>query len=262
MSDPNYISYPRHNVSSRDFKKEKEALKAKGYPLKESMDLVNRYYDLTFKDLKTQMRNSILVKVPPGSGHNRLVEILASRLAGETNSTILPNEAFQKVGGGEAKRNLDPSNRADQPILYQSNPGFDHSRFNNQKCFIIDDVLSTGESTIRLANAMKGAGYNKVEGIAGLVTVENRKPSIRDLERVTDKIAMVDQRPKNIIFKDLSMAFGSFTRQRLNRFERGLKTGPAIEKGIETLKKLVNIEKQLKQELIHKENKITAYKRR
>lgn len=252
MPDYPFITPP--TGGSREFKILKEDLKQKGYPLKGTRQLVDQHYQEVFKPLHSTLSNSILVKVPSGSGENKIVDLLANQIALNTNSEILNPEAFTKLHTGQAKANLDPSKRADNPIHYQPNAKFDFKPYEGKKAFIVDDVLSTGESTVRLAQAMEAVGM-KVEGIAALVTVEQRKPSNRDFQRVGDKLSMVTKDSKNTLQQDLKTAFGPYNRQRLNRFERGLTTSKTLEKGLSTVKKLVKAEKLIENKL--KEFKIT-----
>ena len=242
--------YGRQSKSEdvHDFKKRKMALKELGYPTKETKLFVKEYLEKVKDRFAPHLsKDSLLITVPSGSGKNLVTAYLAQALAKEYNCKLLPAGSIAKLHTLEAKHALGLEKRICDPISYTVN-GEDVKKHiaNGTKIFIVDDVIGTGESSVRLKMALNKENI-PVTGLVSLITVEPRYPTPNDLKRLMDKIAshvpFKTKSKKEAFIKDTIAVFYRYTRQRVNRIERVIGSQKAAEKAFETITRAARFER-------------------
>lgn len=122
---------------------------------------------------------------------------------------------------------------------------------NYSKVLVVDDVIASGESSIRLIKALENEGI-KVDGLASLITIENRFPKLADMLRVFNKIDSQLNLPhpeKGKLRDDIYTVFGDYTRTRLNRVERYMLDKKSILSEYGNISKAAGIETMFKKSL-------------
>lgn len=245
LSRPTIIGRQAREVGS--FREQKLALREKGYPIRQTRKLVKAYLKENEDKFKEQLNERcILVSVPSGSGSNLLAEIFAEELSQYTGASLLSPGLFGKTHLMEAKCNLSLEKRLKDPIDYVL---FDKLEFLDQtfgkRIVVIDDLIGSGESCVRLKQCIEKYTDQKVEAFANLITVENRYPTVADITRLVNKIKT--NLPETNILKLTEKSvrtFGEFTRQKLNRLEREINSAPAAQKALGLIEQAAKIESE------------------
>lgn len=234
----------------KSFKEEKTALKEQGYPLLETLNYSRDLY-LKVKDkiLKALPENAKLFIVPTTSGVNKIPVLLAKLIQMDRPDIRFfnGNMGFAKPGfATEAKHNMEPHKRAEEPIRYRLNQLNDlKSRIDNKGVYILDDVITTGESVVNLRKQLEHNGI-KVNGYIALVASDKNYVRDRDKERMTEKlISNVPEQERDKFKKNINTYLDGYFRQKSNKIERSLRNEKSIIRAIDTINKSARNIKQL-----------------
>lgn len=248
MANTQIIGRTADGQSVREFREQKLALKAQNYPVAQTRQFVAEYYEKIKGLVEDRIdSNSILVKVPSGSGQNKIVHMLANMISRKTGAVILDDGIVTKGHLIEAKLNLNLESRNVDPIRYSVDASDMRSAAVGKKCFVLDDLIGTGESSVKLKKAIERVGV-PVQGLVNLVTVEKRYPTENDIMRTANKLMELSSaKPieRTAIEYNLRLVFGDYTRQKLNRFEREVRNPQSAIKHIAVLKRAAEIESKL-----------------
>jgi|694.fasta_scaffold40197_5 adenine/guanine phosphoribosyltransferase-like PRPP-binding protein len=229
-----------------DFKKRKMALKDLGYPKKETQALVDEYLEKVMDKFEPHLDgNTVLVTVPSGSGRNLVTALLAKKLAKEFKCTMMPLGVAAKTHNLESKHALSLDKRLKDPIGYFVDGEEARKHITPlSNVVIVDDVVGTGESAVRLKQALEREGIS-VAGIASLITIDRNYPTANDINRLVNKLTAlapaIAEKKENLI-KDVVMAFCHYTRQRINRLERVLNSEKAALTAFSNIGKAAEME--------------------
>lgn len=252
MNKTAIIGKPASGDLVKSFRSRKMALKAQGYPIKETRALVKELFEIAHSKWEGVIdANTILVKVPSGSGVNKVTVLFAKELAKKFNAQVLPDGLIMRKHRLEAKTNLTLGRRISDPIGYALYSKEIKEAVGNRKVMIVDDLIGSGESSVKLKKTLESNGI-AVDAMINLVTVENRYPSVKDIARLVEKVASQRQMTtgeKENFWKDVSVVFGDYTRQKLNRVEREIRSGISAIGAYEVIKKAASIERQFITEL-------------
>lgn len=237
----------------RAFRIKKLELKERDYPMPETKDFVLDYINKIENNLKGLFDSkTLLIRVPSGSGMNGVTICLQQEISHRFGAAILPDHLVNKMHKTEAKKNLNLAKRNEDPIRYKiSASEINRIAKGFSKVVIIDDVIGSGESSIKLKKTLEEGGI-KIDGLFSLVTVEKSYPKQSDVDRVVNKIDRFLKLNfgENIDLRtDIELAFGDYTKQKLNRVERQLVTASSAKKYLGLIKAAANIERQFVTEL-------------
>lgn len=230
-----------------DFRSEKFALGNDGYPIEKTREVVRQYFASVKESIIKEIDNwTLLITVPSGSGENTMPILFGKELATETGATLLPEGFISKLHKGEAKLNLPLEARVHDPIRYEilNSAQLKTIASAYRKVVIVDDLLNSGESSIRLRNTLEQSGI-KVHAFANLVSVENRQPSPADLERVYKKIcdlANLQLSEKLKLKADMTAVFLDYTKQKLNIAERTIRDQKTAMTAFKVISKAATLE--------------------
>lgn len=228
------------------FREQKLALKARGYPIKETRDLVKQLFDLTSDRFESIIdKNTILVNVPSGSGTNKITMIFNKMLEGKFGCSTLPEGIITKGHLLEAKHNLSLEKRLTDPIRFNVDPELFQQFTFGKKVIITDDLIGSGESAIKLKKEIEAVTRKEVLGLVNLVTVENRYPTEQDLKRCLNKIGKLipmSMKVSGEVMQQLKIVFSDYTRQKLNRFERQLRDKASVVGGLRVIDLAASLE--------------------
>lgn len=233
-----------------DFRALKTGLNEKGYPVKATREMVTQYLAPIRESIMKEVdRNTLLITVPSGSGKNKIPILFARQLARDTGATVLPEGWIAKIHKGEAKLNLSLEKRVHDPISYQPVDVKELKAFTSkfQRVVIVDDLLNSGESSVRLRKTLEHHGI-KVHAFTNLVNVEIRYPSPADLDRVYKKIsqlANLTMADKVKLKNDLPSVFQDYTKQKLNYIERSIRDTKSAVAAFKTISKAAQLESKL-----------------
>jgi hypothetical protein len=214
-----------------EFKVAKMKLREKGYPNRATAALTVKYFNLIKERLKGIDKDTVIAMVPSGSLRNKITPTLAVLLTGHFGCTCLPFNSIVKTNPGEAKNNLSLEKRNLNPITYKIDAETIKRIASSRPVVVFDDVIGSGESSIRLKQTLERAGI-QVTGIMALVTVEKAYPSLNDKQRVLNKLvkaAGLNEKEALKLSNDIDLAFSPFTRQKLNRVERIITDKSAVK---------------------------------
>lgn len=213
----------KENNNIKSFRRKKEELADQNYPLTKVLPLVEHVHN-TIKDnyINLIKKDDLLITVPSTSGKNIIPLVFAKLIQKETGATIVPPHYIVKSQLSESKNNLNLKHRIQDQVDYSFNKQALY-RYQNKNCFIVDDLLATGDNSIRLSKYLQQLKiYPK--GLINLYNVTTRFPTDRDLERCATKIYKLinvdDDNKYREIKSNIATVFQNYTRQKLNRFER------------------------------------------
>jgi len=228
------------------FKDIKLRLKAANYPLEQSRALVATQYPAMRASLEGVLnRDSIIIPVPSGSRENKLVPIMYNMLRRDFGCEVLTGLFTRHNNFVEAKNTLALDQRLLHPIEYKCSLSESQLKaLEGKNIIIVDDVIGTGESSIRIAKSLSNEGI-KVNGLANLITVTNRYPGQADLLRLTAKIASYSSEPIDRVYNALNAVFTDYTRQKVNRLEPTIKSEEATQQALKTIYSCVGLEQRI-----------------
>lgn len=235
------------------FRETKLRLKELGYPIPETKEFVEHHFQRVADLVRERIDDkTLLIQVPSGSGENMVTYYFAKTISKETGAHILPDMLIQKLHKGEAKKNFSLEKRIIDPIGYQvKSEQIKSIASQYSKVFVVDDLIGSGESSIRLVKTLEKGGI-KVTGLLNLVTVEKNYPTPGDFSRVHAKIKQY----ANLVMSDsmklsnnLKVVFSDYTRQKLNRFERPIKDEKSALAAFKILSKTSRIEMKFNKEI-------------
>jgi hypothetical protein len=234
-----------------EFRSEKLLLVDNGYPVAKTLNLIAQYFDPIRDEItRTIDKNTLLITVPSGSGENKIPILFSKHLAKTTGAEVLPEGMISKLHKGEAKLSLSLEKRVHDPIRYELRNIDALKKITSayQKIVIVDDLLNSGESSIRLRKTLAQADI-KVHAFVNLVNVEKRYPSPADLDRLYKKIAelaklILSDRIK--LKRDLPLVFQDYTRQKLNHTERAVRDQKSALAAFKSISKAASLEDKLK----------------
>jgi adenine/guanine phosphoribosyltransferase-like PRPP-binding protein len=221
-------------------------IKDLGYPKKETQALVDEYLEKVMDKFEPHLDgNTVLVTVPSGSGRNLVTALLAKKLAKEFKCTMMPLGVAAKTHNLESKHALSLDKRLKDPIGYFVDGEEARKHITPlSNVVIVDDVVGTGESAVRLKQALEREGIS-VAGIASLITIDRNYPTANDINRLVNKLTAlapaIAEKKENLI-KDVVMAFCHYTRQRINRLERVLNSEKAALTAFSNIGKAAEME--------------------
>jgi hypoxanthine-guanine phosphoribosyltransferase len=226
--------------SAAFFKQEKLRLKGLGYPNKETFAFVTSYFNSVKDKIKGVDQNSVLAMVPSGSFQNKVT------MMEHFKCQALPFNAMTRASLGEAKNNLSLQKRVLNPIRYSLDEELVKKATQGRSLIIIDDVLATGESAIRLQHSLERKGIS-VDGIASLVTIEKQYPSEADTKRLIGKLKSFGVvSDEEALLADIKDAFSPYTRQRQNRLEREITSEKSALKAVGTIRDSAQVERSIR----------------
>ncbi|MFH1321912.1 MAG: phosphoribosyltransferase [Bacteroidota bacterium] len=227
---------------------QKLLLKSRGYPVNETVDFVKSYYDSVKKNFGGKISgNALLVPVPSGSGENIIPIIFSKLLKNDFKGlSILKAGFFKKLHFSEAKFMTEMSKRLNDPIRYEiTNPALLKEAVKGKDIYIVDDIMATGESSIRLKKTLNSAGI-KVNGFINFISVTKRYAEIKDMKRFYNKITgYIPGINSNQFKKDIYTFFNDYTNQKLNRVERRINNQDSAQKALSLITEGAKIERSL-----------------
>lgn len=236
---------------AREFREIKLKLKEKNYPPRLTQKLMKSFLSRN-KDLFCSYldKNSILIPVPSGSGLNLITEMFVLALQKETGCQRVSPGLVWKTHTYEAKHNLSLEKRLKDPIGYGIEETTIKHEVGNKRVFILDDLIGSGESSVKLKQELNKSGLT-VHGMINLVTIEKSYPSSKDITRVVGKLVEHTQMHESTsvldLAKDCCTLFGEYTRQKLNRVEREIRNIKSALKTIELIQYGARLERALDQ---------------
>ncbi|NOS92272.1 MAG: phosphoribosyltransferase [Cyclobacteriaceae bacterium] len=242
----------------KTFRARKMALKANGYPLKDTRLFVNEFFKVAASKWEGVLdKDCILVKVPSGSGENKVTVLFAQELGKKFGSVVLPDGLIMRQHRLEAKTTLSLEQRISDPVGYAVYAKEILAAAGNKKIFIVDDLIGSGESSVKLKKTLESHGII-IKGLINLVTVESRYPSIKDIGRLVDKIASHRQMTtseKEGFWKNVNAVFGDYTRQKLNRVERHITGELSAVGAYEVIRRAALVERKFENDLVQEKSK-------
>jgi hypothetical protein len=230
----------------QSFREAKLRLKELGYPTEETREFVAQHFHRVAGLVREKIdHRTLLIPVPSGSGENMITFYFAKEINKLSGARVLPDNLVRKLHKGEAKKNLSLEKRNIDPISYEVKAEYikaiasDYSRV-----FVLDDLIGSGESSIRLVKTLEKEGI-KVDAMINLVTIEKSYPTPGDFSRVHNKIkqyAKLVMTDSVKLSKNLKTVFSDYTRQKLNRFERPIKDEKSAVAAFKTLTKAAAVE--------------------
>ncbi len=125
--------------------------------------------------------------MPSTSGRNVLPAALARRISKDFGNDVESREVGTATAAGEAKNKRTFFDKESDPVNFL--PVHDVlAGLQGRSVFIVEDVHNTGESWIAFARMLMDGGL-QVDGVATLVSTEQRITSPRDIERLSEKVA-------------------------------------------------------------------------
>jgi hypothetical protein len=175
--------YSSQNV--KGLRSAKSAWLSDGASIESGREIVSSYYQTaSFAGIP---KDATLVPMPSTGGTNILPDILAERIAEDFGQPVERRRVATATAKGEAKNKRTFFDKESDPVGYEPNPDVIND-LRGKTVFITEDVHNTGESWIAFARMLIDSGVN-VEGVATLVSTEQRMTSSRDMERISEKIS-------------------------------------------------------------------------
>lgn len=238
---------------NKDFGKEKDQLREKGFPIMETKAFIAR--SITEKMLakfhKTIPQNSLLLSMPVKSTSkvpNIIPRLYAEILSNKTGRQTMDLTDYMKVRQESTARGSHTSgsrseNHFNISFLSPKKQTALFDRLSEQPNVLIDDVLTTGETMVAMASYLK-ANVPNADIVHGhtLAAVDIRKPTVRDITRISEKLA--DNLPVEMdmayIINTVKDALSNFTRKKLMRFELKANTPGGAKVQFKNLRKEVD----------------------
>jgi hypothetical protein len=233
-----------------EFRAKKQALYSQGYPINETKSIVSTYYESIKANVIQDIdKDTLLIKVPSGTGVNPMPILLANKIANDTGATILKEGYIGKLHKAESKMSLSLDQRIHDPIRYKvvAADALRSITAKFKKVVIVDDLIDSGESCVRLKKTLEANSVG-VYGFVSLVNVENRYPSPADIERVHNKIsdfANLSMTDKLKLKSDLNSVFQDYTKQKLNDVEKNIRNGKSALSAFKVISKAAAYEAKL-----------------
>lgn len=206
------------------FRDEKMNLRALDYPVEFTKQLAQAYYSRIQEYFKHCDRNTVIVPVPSSTRRNPFPVLLAHLIAADYGCTVLPSQLIKLTTIGECKRKLTLARRNEHPVQYEIAAEEINRYTRRRTVLLVDDVLSTGESIIKLQKTLTKANI-RVAGLAALVTTERTRPTEHDLirlhRRLTDNVRLSATGERKL-WQAINKVFTDYTRRKVYRVEMSL----------------------------------------
>lgn len=201
------------------FKASKQMLSEHNYPFSETRMFTAIQYSIVSTIIKKEIPSgATLITVPSSSGNNTIPLHFASFISEDVGSAniISGNSIAIPLFLQEAKNNLGFIKRAENPIVFSFNDAL--KSFNiKSPVFIVEDVLSTGESAINFSRAISNRFDVCIEGVAALNINTKQFISDKELLEIADKLKGVSNNKKELL-NSVVANFDGYLRPKYNRF--------------------------------------------
>ncbi len=247
----------------KDFGKTKDSLRAQDFPLARTSRFIDR--NITEKLLKKIEENStpetILVNIPSKQGAkatNIIPNLYAAALSEKTGKPHLDlNDCLEISQYNSARGSYSSMERSEDyfNIGFKSERKLQQlvERLSGRKVLLVDDVLTTGETLVAMATFLKNTVPGiRIEGGNAMAAVDIRKPTSRDLDRVSEKLKLqLDPGTDPMVIREtVENALSNFTRKKLMRFETGMKTSEGARRQYRTMQAdIMKIQSSLRESL-------------
>ncbi|NJB38118.1 phosphoribosyltransferase [Croceivirga sp. JEA036] len=232
-----HIDYKSSLQGSYDktFGKTKDRLRLKRFPEPDTTDFIKERMvpKLLERVQRTLTKDTILVCMPRKEGKlaPNVLPIKYTKLLSDIHNIphIDLSDYLRVIQERSARGSYSAGERADNPFRISFNDTDTKQelldKLSNKKILLVDDVITTGETSVVMATFLKETVPNiEIQGAHALAVVNNSGPTPRDIMRITEKLnAHLPKIDPNRIREDVHLALGSFTRKKAMRFEIGIK---------------------------------------
>lgn len=220
---------------AKEFRQEKMDLKARGYPLDETNQFVDRYYEKLKVKLSDQLKGEkapVFINTPSTSRVNVIPLLLIRKLIQDFRGKgIHSDDFFIPKHLAEAKYAMTIGKRNTDPIRFDAvNMKALKDLVGRNQVFIVDDLMASGESTVKFKKHLEAQGI-QTKGYINLRTLDTRYATERDIERIAEKLeVLVPEVNREALQKDLKTILAEYPKQKANRIERSIRTSEGAKK--------------------------------
>lgn len=193
-----------HNVKA--IKEAKEELRKQGYPKALVDDLVDQF----MREPIGLPKNAVLLPVPSTSRTNTIPMVMSRRLSESNSGTRVITGAALCLNTTKAA-NKGALGKLRDPVRLKIPEALEIPV--ERPVFLVDDIVTTGETTDAMREALAGRGI-LVEGVISLGQSELRHSTATDWMRISDKLGSPH------LGKEISDALKGRLKHRSNYIER------------------------------------------
>lgn len=236
-----------YDTSLKEFTIYKEDLKKGDFPSKKTMEAIDKFVSKEhYKSLdKIVNDNTMFVCVPYNESKeikNIIPKLYAQTLAKNYNKPSLDLNDFMVYTQKESSRatyNIESRSINDFSYNFKSQEKYDKfkAQTKNKDIVLIDDVITTGETATHLATYLREKTGVNIANAHAIVTVNNRHPSDRDMNRLSEKIQGFtnDNYSLKEILEKVHKDFSPYTRLKLARYERSVNDPASAMRAFNTM---------------------------
>jgi hypothetical protein len=189
---PNVKASVKGDAAQPKLVQQKQDWEAANYPVDQARALVNSYYKPeNFADLP---KDAVLVSMPSSSKRNILPFLLAEAIQKSHGHSVVKGEDVTQAMQKKPMKGKSFLDRMEDPASYAALPALSELAKMGRPVVIVDDIHTTGDSTQAFAELLRAKGI-QVHSVAVLAGAEMRPPSVRDIERLADKVSRAAQMP-------------------------------------------------------------------
>ena len=206
----------------------KKELSQAGYPMSATAQLAQELYEKSKTQLSKIPDGAAVIVMGSTTGKNTIPYLLAKQLQGDKPSVTLYNTMGKYVAlpshRGEGKHKTNYQDRLTDQRSYHIYQGPELEKLKKEpKVVILDDVISTGESSVVLKKQLEKQGV-KVQSLVAPLVASRTMSTERDIERLTDRL--LKDKPEKLnerdFRQDIKTYFEGFPRRKLTSFETDL----------------------------------------
>lgn len=225
FNNPDIITRKPEKGELATLRKQKKELSEEGYPVDKTFEAVKDYYLKAKKQFSTIPNKAHLFVMPSTSGKNIIPLILAKMIQADKPGITLHNVGPDKVSVPvhimESKNKGRYADQMEDKREFQIKDGAGLDALKGKKnVYLIDDLVSTGESSIVMKKSLEQKGV-KLTGVVAALSSDRSFARERDLERLYEYLNK--QKPQEMSSKklkeDITEVFGGFPRRKLTGFE-------------------------------------------